>query len=123
MRPNKKRKTEGGRNRVKARINDGDGETGKKFKMVKITNDKASQTFTRSINLSGGCVSNRNEIRRSARIQSKIPPQRKRYKGKTMLHCAVCDLPISQKAGEHGVVNCTKCTNTFHPACSGIQKE
>ena len=89
--------------------------------MKKVTKEKSRMTLQRSEALADSCGFKRKEPRRSARIQNMTVTQGLKTKGNLKLQCAACNLVISEKVEEHGVVNCTKCANMFHFACSGIQ--
>ena len=71
--------------------------------------------------LSEGGGPKQKKPRRSKRIHSTIRVQGRGSNEQRKLRCAVCDLIISDKREKPGVVECTKCENIFHSACSGIQ--
>ena len=77
----------------------------------------------RSGTLTGGSGGKRKEIRRSARIQSRLPSHEVNTKQHTKLGCVACDLTIGNKIGDRKVVKCLKCENMFHTECTGIQEE
>ena len=91
-------------------------------KAKKINDEKTMEAEFRSETQPTRRGVKRKKFRRSTRIQRKIPPLGLDTKEVKKPQCAACDSMISHKVMKNGVVKCTKCTNRFHPLCTGIQE-